>query len=71
MNTVKHQIETLEQEKKELFKNGYTLSKQDSQRNREIVKELISLYEELFDIQMGRWAAGLSLTRVKSNTDVP
>jgi hypothetical protein len=61
MNTVKHQIEVLEQEKKELFKNGYTLSESASLRNREIVKELISLYDELFDIQMGRWAAGLSL----------
>lgn len=59
--TVKLQIQKLEKEKKELFKNGYTLSEQDSQRNREIVKELIHLYDELFDIQMGRWFMGLSL----------
>ena len=59
--TVKLQIQKLEKEKKELFKNGYKLSPQNSKRNREIVEELISLYDELFDIQMGRWFMGLSL----------
>ena len=59
--TVKLQIQNLENEKKELFKNGYNLSDCDSKRNREIVEELIPLYDELFNIQINRWSMGLSL----------